>query len=317
MIERAGHCPQIEQPDAVNELLVDFLGEARRHPETTCETRTLSRNVRGETMTDELAARSRLSPAVRRGWARASSRRFVAEGARVVIADVDRDAGEALAADVGADALFRHADVGDQTRWPTRVDDGRAVRRPARDGQQRRSLQHHDKGLLDDDLEDFDRVMRVNVLGVMAGTRDAARHMAEHGGGSIINIVVDRRHPGRWRCDDLPSVEGRRHPLQQVRGDRAGALRDSGELHRSRQHPHADAAERRPARTANGSNGSRRRSANRCATTAHSSARAPSTTSPRRRSTSRPTAPVRHRDRAARRRRHRRRQGDAPQVTLI
>lgn len=31
--------------------------------------------------------------------------------------------------------------------------------------------------------------MGVNVLGVMAGTRDAARHMAEHGGGSIINIT--------------------------------------------------------------------------------------------------------------------------------
>ncbi len=30
--------------------------------------------------------------------------------------------------------------------------------------------------------------MRVNLLGVMAGTRDAARHMAEHGGGSIINL---------------------------------------------------------------------------------------------------------------------------------
>ena len=31
--------------------------------------------------------------------------------------------------------------------------------------------------------------MSVNLLGVMAGTRDAARHMAEHGGGSIINIT--------------------------------------------------------------------------------------------------------------------------------
>ena len=42
---------------------------------------------------------------------------------------------------------------------------------------------------LDDDLADFDRVMRVNVLGVMAGTRDAARHMATAGGGSIINMT--------------------------------------------------------------------------------------------------------------------------------
>ncbi len=30
VIERAGHCPQIEQPDAVNELLLDFLGDVTR-----------------------------------------------------------------------------------------------------------------------------------------------------------------------------------------------------------------------------------------------------------------------------------------------
>lgn len=42
---------------------------------------------------------------------------------------------------------------------------------------------------MDDDLADFYHVMRINVLGVMAGTRDAARHMSAHGGGSIINLT--------------------------------------------------------------------------------------------------------------------------------
>ncbi len=44
------------------------------------------------------------------------------------------------------------------------------------------------RSFLTDDLADFQRVMSVNVLGVMAGTRDAARQMAETGGGSIINM---------------------------------------------------------------------------------------------------------------------------------
>jgi NAD(P)-dependent dehydrogenase (short-subunit alcohol dehydrogenase family) len=44
------------------------------------------------------------------------------------------------------------------------------------------------RSFLDDDLADFQRVMSVNVLGVMAGTRDAAREMAKSGGGSIINM---------------------------------------------------------------------------------------------------------------------------------
>ena len=44
------------------------------------------------------------------------------------------------------------------------------------------------KSLLVDDLADFHRVLGVNLLGVMAGTKFAARHMAEHGGGSIVNL---------------------------------------------------------------------------------------------------------------------------------
>src|SRR5262249_50732119 len=43
--------------------------------------------------------------------------------------------------------------------------------------------------LLDDDFGRFELVMQVNVLGVMLGTQIAARHMANHGGGSIINTA--------------------------------------------------------------------------------------------------------------------------------
>ncbi|HUD30095.1 MAG TPA: SDR family oxidoreductase, partial [Novosphingobium sp.] len=39
---------------------------------------------------------------------------------------------------------------------------------------------------LDDELDDFDRVMRVNVLGPMLGTRNAARIMQERGTGGVI-----------------------------------------------------------------------------------------------------------------------------------
>jgi NAD(P)-dependent dehydrogenase (short-subunit alcohol dehydrogenase family) len=41
---------------------------------------------------------------------------------------------------------------------------------------------------LEEDLTDFQRIMSVNLLGIMAGTQAAARHMAANGGGSIVNI---------------------------------------------------------------------------------------------------------------------------------
>ena len=43
------------------------------------------------------------------------------------------------------------------------------------------------KRFLSDDLDDFTRIMNVNLFGVIIGTQRAARHMKDHGGGSIIN----------------------------------------------------------------------------------------------------------------------------------
>ena len=40
---------------------------------------------------------------------------------------------------------------------------------------------------LHDDLEDFDRIMGINLFGVIVGSQRAARHMKDHGGGVIIN----------------------------------------------------------------------------------------------------------------------------------
>jgi NAD(P)-dependent dehydrogenase (short-subunit alcohol dehydrogenase family) len=115
--------------------------------------------------------------------------KFLAEGARVVIADVERDRGQDLARRLGPDAAFRLADVGD----PGQVDALVAAAVQAFGGLHVMvnnagiSSRMH-RSFLEDDLADFQRVMAVNVLGVMAGTRDAARHMATTGGGSIINM---------------------------------------------------------------------------------------------------------------------------------
>jgi NAD(P)-dependent dehydrogenase (short-subunit alcohol dehydrogenase family) len=115
--------------------------------------------------------------------------RFVAEGARVVIADVVRDRGEELAAKLGGEVTFRLADVSDPDQVGALVASAVEtfggldvmVNNAGISSKMHRSF-------LDDDLADFHRVMSVNVLGVMAGTRDAARQMATSGGGSIINL---------------------------------------------------------------------------------------------------------------------------------
>jgi NAD(P)-dependent dehydrogenase (short-subunit alcohol dehydrogenase family) len=48
---------------------------------------------------------------------------------------------------------------------------------------------------LDKTFDDFDRVLRINLLGVMLGTQRAARHMAGHGGGAIVNVSATSASP--------------------------------------------------------------------------------------------------------------------------
>ena len=115
--------------------------------------------------------------------------KFAAAGANVVVADVNADAGAEVAARCGSRAWFRRADVADAA-------DVEALVAAAVDHFGGLDVMVNNAGIsskmhksfLTADLSDFQRVMSVNVLGVMLGTQAADRHMADHGGGSIINI---------------------------------------------------------------------------------------------------------------------------------
>ncbi|KWX65531.1 SDR family NAD(P)-dependent oxidoreductase [Mycobacterium sp. NAZ190054] len=119
-----------------------------------------------------------------------TARTFLQAGARVVIADIDRERGEALAAELGPDCAFKYTEVAGRDDVTELV--AYAVERFGG-----LHIMMNNAGisgrmqpeLLDDDFEDFDRVMRVDLLGVMLGTQIAARHMKDHGGGSIINTT--------------------------------------------------------------------------------------------------------------------------------
>jgi NAD(P)-dependent dehydrogenase (short-subunit alcohol dehydrogenase family) len=140
-------------------------------------------------MSNELAGKVAIVTGGASGIGHGIVERFIAEGARVVVADVQRELGEAVAAKAGQDAYFHYTDVGDQEQVgrlvATTVERFGGLHVMVNNAGRSSPLK---KGLFDEDFAEFDSVMRINVLGVMAGTRDAARHMAEHGGGAIINI---------------------------------------------------------------------------------------------------------------------------------
>jgi len=135
----------------------------------------------------ELAGKVAIVTGGASGLGRATVELFVAEGARVVIADVDVEPGEALAKELGDAASFAATDVADADQVQAMVDlavsqfgaldvlfNNAGIGAPI-------------TGFLQDDLSSFTREMNVNVFGVMVGTQRAARYMKDHGGGSIIN----------------------------------------------------------------------------------------------------------------------------------
>lgn len=140
-------------------------------------------------MVNELADKVAVVTGAASGLGRGIAQRFAAEGARVVIADVETEGGQALAETLGPNAVFQRTDVSDPEQVSALVATAVQtfgglhimVNNAGVSGPLRR--------LLDDDFADFHRVMAVNVLGVMTGTRDAARHMAANGGGSIVNLT--------------------------------------------------------------------------------------------------------------------------------
>ena len=116
------------------------------------------------------------------GIGRGIAERFAAEGARVVVNDLDGEAAEAVAARIGASAVAADVSRGE--------DVDRLF-----GGLERVDVLVNNAGLidvgrhvLDGDDAWFDHVIGVNLRGQFSCAVRAARIMAGHGGGAIVNV---------------------------------------------------------------------------------------------------------------------------------
>lgn len=124
------------------------------------------------------------------GIGRATALRFAAEGAAVLVTDVQDDAGEKVAAEIrgeGGRAVFMHHDVSDENAWTAVV--GRAVSEFGGLDILVNNAGIGDLGTIEDTtLEQYEHTISVDQTGVFLGTRAAAEHLKASGHGSVINI---------------------------------------------------------------------------------------------------------------------------------
>jgi len=141
-------------------------------------------------MTGRLEGKVAIITGGSRGIGESSVRRFVEEGARVVIADILDEQGQALAAELGQSADYRSTDVSSAEQVAALVD--HAV---SRFGgldilfSNAGTAGHPQDRFLDEDFSTFEKTIAVDLLGPMLGARFAGRYMADRGGGCILSTA--------------------------------------------------------------------------------------------------------------------------------
>lgn len=122
------------------------------------------------------------------GFGEGIAKTFAREGAKVVVMDLNRDAAERVAKDIGANAIAVTADV------TSAADTERALAAGVQFGGRidivvnNAGWSHKNQPLLEVSEDDFDKVYAINVKSIFHMARAIIPRFRAQGGGAIINI---------------------------------------------------------------------------------------------------------------------------------
>jgi 2-hydroxycyclohexanecarboxyl-CoA dehydrogenase len=130
-----------------------------------------------------------------RGIGRAIAEKLTAEGATVVVSDVDAETARATAEALGGAAIGMPADVADRDSVAALVDETRS-----RFG--RIDVLVNNAGwdkvgpFVESDPADWDRIVAINLFGVLNTSRAVLPIMVEQGAGAVVNLASDAARVG-------------------------------------------------------------------------------------------------------------------------
>ena len=122
------------------------------------------------------------------GFGAAIAERFAREGARVCIADLDRESAERVAGEIGASATAVQGDVTKRTDVDRMVAETEAAFGPVDTVVNNAGYTHKNQPMLEVGEADFDRVFDVNVKAIYLMTMAVVPKMRERGFGVIVNV---------------------------------------------------------------------------------------------------------------------------------
>ncbi|MER5460255.1 glucose 1-dehydrogenase [Streptomyces sp. NPDC002668] len=124
-----------------------------------------------------------------RGQGEQEARLLAAEGAKVVLADVLDDQGEAVAKELGEDtAAYVHLDVSREADWIAAVAAAKNAFGKI-DGLVNNAGILRFNELVSTPLEEFQQIIQVNQIGCFLGIRNVAPEIEAAGGGTIVNTA--------------------------------------------------------------------------------------------------------------------------------
>ena len=140
-------------------------------------------------MSERLEGKSFIVIGASTGIGAATVKRLASEGAKVCVADINGDAAQAVAGQIGGEAFGLAVDITDQAQVDAAV--GQAVARFGKlDGAHVNAADlrviFQDSDALDVDMAVFDRTIDVNLRGHLRCTKTVLPHLLANGGGAIV-----------------------------------------------------------------------------------------------------------------------------------
>lgn len=121
------------------------------------------------------------------GMGETHARRFIEEGAKVVLTDLNEEKGKALAEELGEHALFVKQDVASADDWKTVVEKAEETFGPVNVLVNNAGITMA-KSILETTEDEYRKIVDINQVSVFLGMKTVIPSMQKAGGGSIVNI---------------------------------------------------------------------------------------------------------------------------------